>query len=196
MKKWTEIPFKHKALFGAVLTGVLVSTCATHEPKAPADASVESSCDGSCPLPTPAPKAEVQTLSQENWSFILTGSGWVDKDIPIPEIKVAKLNDSMKMAVIFVKEEIGDATYQQYVVATIRAFIDGGGKIDSIKQVKLADRKAVLVQFNRDSEVIWAWIAVADGFGYGMTCGGEISADAGSGPHDFCQTVADSLQIK
>jgi hypothetical protein len=194
MKKWTEIPFKHKALFAMVATGILVSTCATHDAKLPPDASVDPACDTACPLP--APKVEEQTLSQENWSFVLPGSGWTDKNVPVPEIKVAKLNDSMKMAVIFVKEEISDATYQQYVVATIKAFMDGGGRINSIKQVTLHDRKAILVQFDRDGEVIWAWITAADSFGYGLTCGGVIDVDAGSAQHDFCQKVADSLQIK
>lgn len=198
MKSWTMIPFKHKALFAAVVTGILVSTCATHDPKVSTDASVDANCDGSCPLPTvqATPKVEEQTLAQENWSFTLAGSGWTDKEAPVPEIKVAKLNDAMQMAVIFVKEEIGDATYQEYVVSTIRAFIDGGGRINSIKQATLSGRKAVLVQFSKEGEVIWAWITTADGFGYGMTCGGVIDVDAGSAQHDFCQATADSLQIK
>lgn len=194
MKSWTMIPFKHKALFAMVLTGLLVSTCATHETKTPPDASSDGNCDTACPLP--APKVEVQTLSQENWSFQLPGSGWEDKDVPVPEIKVAKLNDTLKLAVIFVKEQIGDATYQQYVVATIKAFMDAGGRINSIKQVQMAGRKTILVQFDRDGEVIWAWITTSDGYGYGLTCGGEIDVDAGAARHDFCQGVADSVQIK
>lgn len=201
MKKWTEISFKHKALFALVASGIVLCTCATHETKTNPDASVQENCDGSCPLATAGaavqvPKVEVQTLAQENWSFVLPGSGWTDKDVPVPEIKVAKLNDAMKMAVLFVKEDIGDATYQQYVVSTIRAFIEGGARINSIKQVKLSERKAILVQFDKEGEVIWAWITVADGFGYGLTCGGDIDVDAGSAQHDFCQGVADSLQIK
>ena len=197
MKKWTQIPFKHKAFFALVVSGLLVSTCATHETKTASDSSVDPNCDVSCPLPeAKAPKVEEQTLAQENWSFKLTGSGWTDKDLPVPEIKVAKLNDGMQMAVLFVKEDIGDATYQEYVVSTIRAFIEGGGRINSIKQVKVSDRKAILVQFDKEGEVIWAWITVADGFGYGLTCGGVINVDAGTAQHDFCQAVADSLQIK
>ena len=194
MKSWTVIPFKHKALFAAVVSGILICTCATHDTKAPVDAAAD--CDSACPLPAPPPKVEEQVLSQENWSFKLAGSGWKDKDLPVPEIKVAKMNDAMQMAVIFVKEDIGDATYQQYVVSTIRAFMDGGAKINSIKQVTLADRKSILVQFSKEGEVIWAWITAANGFGYGLTCGGVINVDAGAAQHDFCQAVADSLQIK
>lgn len=194
MKSWTMIPFKHKALFAALVSGVLICTCAVKDTKVPNDATTD--CDSSCPLPAPPPKVEEQVLSQENWSFKLIGSGWTDKDVPVPEIKVAKLNDAMQMAVIFVKEDIGDATYQQYVVSTIRAFVEGGGKINSIKQVTLADRKAILVQFSKEGEVVWAWITAANGFGYGLTCGGVIDADAGSAQHDFCQALADSLQIK
>jgi hypothetical protein len=193
MKKWTEIPFKHKVLFAAVATGILVSTCSTYDSKVPVDAS----CDSSCALPNvPPPKVEEQSLSQENWSFKLTGSGWVDTDIATPEAKVAKINDSTKMVVIFVKKEIGDITYPECVVSTIRAFIDDGDRIDSITQVTLSGQKAILAQFDKDGKVIWSWITVADGFGYSLTCGGEIDVDAGSGQHDFCQTVADSLQIK
>ena len=199
MKSWTMIPGKHKLLFALVASGILLATCATHDTKTDPDASVDPACDSACPLPggTPEqPKAEIQTISQENWSFNLPGSGWVAKETPIPEIKVAMSNDAQEMMVLFVKEDIGDATFQEYVVGTIRAFIEGGARINSIKQVKLGELKSIQVQFDKSGEVVWAWITAANGWGYGLTCGGVINVDAGTAQHDLCQSVADSLQIK
>jgi hypothetical protein len=195
MKSWTMIPFRHKALFAAVLTGTLLATCATHDTKVTTEASTES-CDSSCPLPAGQPKVEEQTISQDDWSFKLPGSDWTAKEPPIEAIKVAMSNDKSEMMVLFVKEEIGDATYAQYVIGTVRAFAEGGATVNSIKQVKINDRKFVLIQLSKEGEVIWAWVTSANGWGYGLTCGGVINVDAGTAQHDLCQSVADSLQIK
>jgi hypothetical protein len=196
MKKWTEISFKSKLLFATVVSAIMISTCATHEPKQVASDASAPECDSSCPLPAPQPKVVEQTIAQENWSFKLTGSDWKAREVPLDSIKTAMANDSSEMMVLFVKEEIGDATYAQYVISTIRAFAEGGAMVNSIKQVKLNDRKFILAQLSKDGEVIWAWITTVDGWGYGLTCGGVINVDAGAEQHDMCQAVADSLQIK
>lgn len=195
MKSWTMIPFKHKALFALVASGILLATCATHDTKV-APGNTKEDCDASCPLPSAQPKAEVQTIAQENWSFDLPGSGWTAKEPPIDAIKAAMSNDKSEMMVLFVKEDTDGATYAQYVIGTIRAFAEGGATINSIKQVKLHDRKFIEAQISKQDEVIWAWITTDGNWGYGLTCGGVIDVDAGSAQHDMCQAVADSLQIK
>lgn len=163
MKSWTMIPFKHKALFALVASGILLATCATHDTKVAPEASKEP-CDSSCPLPVVQPKVEEQTIAQDNWSFKLAGSDWTAKEPPIEAIKVAMSNDKSEMMVLFVKEDIGDSTYAQYVIGTIRAFAEGGATVNSMKQVKINDRRFVVVQLSKDSEVIWAWITSTDGW--------------------------------
>lgn len=194
MKSFTEISGKSKLLFVAVLGSVFVATCATDAPKTPV-VGEQVACDGSCPLPGGTVKVEEQVMAQENWSFTLPDSGWIAKEPPIPEIKVAMSNDNQEMMIFFVKDEAHD-TFPEYVVGTIRAFAEGGALVNSIKQVKIGQDKFILAQLSEDGEVIWAWITAKDGYGYVLTCGGVINVGAGASQHDLCQSVANSLQIK
>lgn len=195
MKSWTMIPFKHKALFALVVTGIALATCTARDTKV-TPVETKEACDASCPLPNTHPKVEVQTVAQENWSFNLPGSGWTNKEPPVEAIKVAMSNDNTETMVLFVKEDIEDATFAQYVIGTIRAFAEGGATVNSIKQIKLNNRKFIEVQISKQDEVIWVWITTDGSWGYNLTCGGVIDVDAGSAQHDMCQGVADSLQIK
>lgn len=196
MKSWTMITGKNKLLFATVLAGVFLATCATHDTAVPSDATVD--CDSSCPLPgsAPAPKVETQTITQENWSFVLTGTGWKNRETPVEGIKVAMANDVEEMMVLFVKEDIGTDSYPEYVFGTVKAFAEGGALVHEIKQVTINDRKLVQIELTKDGEVIWAWVTATGGWGYGLTCGGVINVDAGKAQYDLCQSVAASLQIK
>jgi hypothetical protein len=96
----------------------------------------------------------------------------------------------------FVVKEATNNTYPEYVVSTIRGFAEADVTIDAIKQVTISGQRFTLAQLNHDDEVVWAWITVKDGSGYGFTCGCEINVDAGAVQRDLCQAMADTFVIK
>lgn len=157
-----------------------------------------AACDAACPLPEatpPPPPIHTENVGQENWSFTLIGDGWAPRDLETDEIKVAMENHNIMCMVFVVKEQTTDS-FGAYVISTIRSFSESGATIDAVKVVMVNGQKFVLTQVDHQDEVVWAWVTVKDGFGYGFTCGCDINPDAGAAQHDVCQHMVDTFVIK
>lgn len=153
-------------------------------------------CDTSCPFPKPVPPPiHKETFSQENWSVTLIGDGWSPRPQVADEIKLAMQNRDQTCLVFVVKEKTDDS-YGAYVVSTIRGFVESGGLIDSVEMVMVNGERWCLTQVDHSDEVIWLWVLVKDGFGYGFTCGCELNPDAGASQYRLCQSMMDTFQLK
>lgn len=173
----------------------LFLVCAPRDVTAPV-AGQPVECDSACPLPgTAGPPIHTENMAQENWSFTLIGNGWSPRELPTSEIKLALENRNVACMVFVVKEQTNDS-FGAYVVSTIRGFAESGTTVDSVKVVDLNKQKFVLAQVNHDDEVVWLWVTVKNGFGYGFTCGCDINPRAGAAQRDLCQYMADTFVIE
>ena len=165
---------------------------------APTTSTTEpDNCGSACPLPEqPAPPPiHTENVGQENWSFTLLGNGWSPRALDTNEIKLALENHGAMCMIFVVKEETTDS-FGAYVLGTIRGFSEGGATIDAVKMVMINGQKFVLTQVDHRDEVIWVWVTVKDGFGYGFTCGCDINPDAGALQRDLCLNMASTFVIK
>lgn len=152
------------------------------------------SCDGGpCALPEAAPVRDV--LAQDNWKFSVSGEGWISMKPPIPQIRLASRNPAKNCMLLLIKEPTSQ-TFQEYVIENVRNLAAAGNEVRSIKQVVINGNKFVDVQLTDNRSTIWLWITVKDGYGYGFSCGGPNVSDAGTPSSDFCQDVANTLEIK
>lgn len=181
---------------------VLCSPCVQSRTAIPAHELHD--CDaGSCALHDAALAGEAaagtaesrEVFGEESWQFTVPGLGWEKASPKNPDIKLVVTNQKEECLVLVIKEQTNDS-FGQYIIGSIRAFADSGYRISAIKQVKLNNVPFVEVQINGDGTTVWAWIAVKDGFGYGLSCGGDINPDAGSTLHDLCQDIANTFEVK
>jgi hypothetical protein len=156
-----------------------------------------ASCGDNCNIPDAVHMnpIHIEEVRDENWQFDLHGDGWKHQDPTLPEIKVALVNSQKDYIVFMVKEETEEA-FISYVVNNIRGFAMGGAFAKSIKQLTINGNKFVRIQFDKSGEIIWMWATVKNKFGYSFACGYRANADAGNEQLDFCNEMAESLQIK
>ena len=169
----------------------LIVLAACHQPHITKD----SGCDDERCALLASPEVR-DILAQENWQFSVPGEGWVAMDPPAPETKVVTRNESKNCLIIFLKEG-GQAKYADYVVGSIRGFVENGSTIVEIDQVEIHGNKYGKVHLVKASLNIWAWLTTKDGFGYGFTCGGEVDPTTKDNSlADLCQNVANTVEIK
>lgn len=177
---------------------ILVVICAPcTEAELPA-AKETDSCDASiCALPSTNELLDDKNtvLSQDNWQFSVPGDGWELMSPPLPEIKIARENEKKGCLLFFLKEETV-SSYGEYVIGTIRAFTEDGNTVVSAKQVVINSNKFIAVEVRNSVTTAWLWIMVKNGFGYGLSCGGNNSADFNGRLYNLCQSIADSVEIK
>lgn len=177
-----------------VMLALFVVCSPNDVPQSVEDQPVE--CDSACPLPSPPPPPiHAENVKRENWSITLIGESWSSRDIDSDQIKLSMENHDVMCLVFVVKESTTDS-FGAYVISTIRGFSDTGSTIDSVKIVQVNNQKFVLTQLNKDDEVVWVWMTVKNGFGYGFTCGCEINPDGGTAQRDLCQHMADTFVIQ
>lgn len=157
-------------------------------------------CDSACPLPGQPPVINVPpvvitSVSRDNWSFDLVDDGWVPDEPSNPETKVIFFNESEGYMVLLIKEKT-DLSLGAYVIESIEGFSIGGGRIHTIKQVKLNQQKFVLLEGSVHDDGFLSWNTTKDGFGYSFCCFYSSDVDAGTKKQDMCQTIAESLQIE
>ena len=144
----------------------------------------------------PQSQTEVKTpVSQDNWKFSLIGDGWETIELPSLGIKNVNKNELKNCSLMFIKEPTTD-TYSEYVIASIRTFSAQYSHINEVDQVIINDNNFVKVAINNDSTIVWTWISMKNGFGYGFICGGDVDIDAGNSVHDLCQEIAKTIEIK
>lgn len=183
-------------LMGVGIVGPCISDATVHQ-----ESSSATECDASCPLPKPAgaPAPVTEVITADNWQFTLPSNDWRGRNIESPndEIKVIRLSpEPNSVMALFIKEPLDTETLADYAVESIKDFDQLGYQLNSVKQFPLNDNRFVLTQMNKNDRVIWNWLTVKDGFGYVFACGGDINADAGTGQHDLCFAVAQTVQIK
>ena len=154
-------------------------------------------CDGSCPLHPDVITIPLQTMiSQENWTLTLVGDGWEEDEPSIPVMKLSQRNLAKECMVVLIKEPT-DLTFEQYVVESLRGFMEGGARIRGVKQVTLNNQKFILMESNLlDGDALMSWNGIKDGFGYSLSCFWHPSAAAGVNQYELCKEVANSLEIK
>lgn len=188
---------KHIAVL-LLVAAVLVLILAPNRQDNPAVDGEKAACsDASCPLPVTltVDPVVITEVGQENWQFDLPGEGWEADEPPAPDIKAIERNSAQECMVFMVKEPTEDS-FGAYVITTIRSFTSDKGRVSAIKQVVINDNDFVAIQIVDGGEVVWLWLAVKNGFGYGLACGCDINVDAGSAQHDLCAEIAESLEIK
>lgn len=186
-----------------VVSVVLLLILAPHQaPNTPPSDNV--ACDASCPLHPDVINIPQQTMiTQENWTVTLVGDDWELNEPSIPEIKLSAFSAETNTLVLLIKEPT-ELTLPGYAISTIRVFLSDGATLQSAKQVLIGGQKFILVNMTRSFEIVWAWITVKDGIGYGLTCGSDLSElDAGSNigqavvsQQKICTDVAESLDIQ
>jgi hypothetical protein len=139
--------------------------------------------------------------SGDGWQLSLPGDGWV-KSEPTPEaapVVMLMATNEHKQTLVYLIKEPTDDTYSQYVMGALRATVSRHVPILAVKSIKIHGQTFAEVRAGQGN--IWFYIAVKDGFGYVLTCGGarpKAPTDAG---HDntlelMCHDLAGSLQIK
>lgn len=183
--------------FVALLTTILVvclPICSQplDTPIVDSGAADGGNCDAnSCSVP-PANNKE---FSDENWSFTVPGDTWTLTPPPSPELKVMAINQDLGCLLLFLKEPT-TSDYASYAVDAIRSFAQDDVVINSVHQVMINSIKFVKVQVSTEDTVVWTWLTVKNGFGYGLSCGGDFNPEGGDTLHDLCQGVADTLEIQ
>jgi len=148
-----------------------------------------------CELPQTTVNATQYVISQENWQFSLSGNDWITTNSSDSPIKTISKNETQKCSVVFIKEPTTN-TYSQYVLVSIRALAAQYNHVNEVDQVVINGNKFVEVIITDNKTIIWSWISVKSGSGYGFICGGDTDVDAGNSVHDLCQEIANSIEIK
>jgi len=178
----------------------LVLVCTPQRSDNPSVVGERAACsDASCPLPNVIEVAPivVTEVSQENWRLDLPGEGWEVAEPSRPEQKMVQLNRDQGCMVLLIKEPIGQMSFGQYVIESIKGFSEGGAHVTALKQVTIDQKNYVLLESSLfDTDVLMAWHTIKDEFGYSLSCFYHNDVDAGSSQHDLCVEIAESLQIK
>jgi hypothetical protein len=143
-------------------------------------------------------KGEIQdTIHEEDWQFILTGTGWTPIKAPGDIVKVVFLNSEFNTVVFFAKE----ATTQdpaQYTINALRTFHYAGTVVDATYQTTINDNEFVLVSAHNADRNFWTWINVHKGAGYVFSCAVDFydTPDGGVPPFSRCNQVAATLKFQ
>jgi hypothetical protein len=183
-----------KKLFAFLLLAAGLVSCSScvKKDQPPVDASV--------PAPTPsvdaaAPAPVTATFSVDNLSITMPGPGWVPQVLDPHMFKVGGamplLNEALQNASILAKEETV-ASYDEYIIANVRAVKTAGANVHSTKQVVVNGHKFVLIESSRDNLHVWTWVTLEKGFGYNFSCGGPVGK---TNQQDLCLGISNTLKI-
>jgi hypothetical protein len=173
------------------------SSCVTHNQTGSSPPSVDNqiTCnEAGCPIKLPEAGSVNDVISEDNWQFTLSGSGWTPVKSPDDTIKVIFTNKDNGTIVFFVKDPTQE-TSAEYIINALRSFKAADTSILSAKQVIINGTNFVMVTAQGESRKIWTWISVQKGFGYVFTCAVD-NRDAGAADVLRCQDIVDTLQIK
>lgn len=179
-----------KLLLSSLLALGLIScsSCAKKDQIVPSPAP---GCTGSsCPLP-PAPPSTDQVFSGKDWELTVP-AGWEKKPNDDVNVKVFVANQSKMNLVIFI-EEAFPGTPEQYAIMALRGLRSAGARLVSAKQVEVNGEKLVLLESEKDGVRLWLWLAVKNGNGFALSCGGRSTDDWN---RDICVTISNSLKLK
>lgn len=171
-----------------VLGLISCSSCAKKDQIVP---SPVPSCSGSsCPLPPP-PVSKDHVFTGDHWELTVP-VGWEPRSNANPSVKVDVTNIDKVNLIIFI-EEAYTGTYDQYVIMALRGLKSAEAKLISAKQVEVNGEKFVLLESEKSGVTLWLWLAVKNGNGFALSCGG-LSKDNWN--RDICTTVFNSLKLK
>lgn len=180
-----------RILLAATLLAVGAVSCTSCAGKTPTPSGPDAAPSASVtPIPpTPVPVNTDITVKQDNWEFVLPTSAW-DQAVTCSQTgcPVAYMSKDKKAIVVFVSEKT-NATYDQFVLMSLRGIKDAGANIASAKQIDLNGHKFVLVESSKNGVKVWMWVTLINGTGYGLSCGGPADN------HDLCFGVANTLKI-
>lgn len=175
-------------LLSAVISAIYgFSSCLQSKVEQDAGSEVDASA--------PPPRLEGwKKMSKENWEVYLPPGEWADSEDISPTLGFATLNLEKSCVVILGKDET-DASYSDFVVGTLKFFVDKGARFHYVRHVTINNQKFITCEFDKTGEIVWMWLTTKDGFAYGLTCGGD-DMDAGDNIRQFCQSIAPTIKIK
>ena len=174
-------------LMVVVVLGVLFSSCLRSKTTTQVD-NLEP--DASAPPPN---LEGWKRIAKENWEVSLPAGEWAESADIDSELGFAMLNVEKGCVVIFGRDQT-DASYSDFVVGTLKVFVDRGAKVHYVHHVTLNNQKFVTCEFDRNGEIVWMWLTTKNGVAYGLTCGGD-DMDAGANIRQFCQSIAETVRI-
>ncbi len=197
-----------KIFFAAILTGVVVISCATQNsqavPVAPKSAAATPPPATSLvvqrvvPPPVASSAAAVATpipsvISDENWSFTLPDTGWIPMPNAPANITRALANGSKHNIILFIKEAF-PGSFLQYALLAVQDLKDVGGHLVSAKNVEINGHHAILLEATSSTSNtrVWNWISFDKGFGYSLSCAGSATDDS---QRELCASIANTLKI-
>ena len=130
-------------------------------------------------------------LDKDEWRIVLSGKDWKLTKPDNQQIVLMAIDNERKQMVLLIKEPT-TATFEEYVVGTVKSMNMVGASLVSAGMDALNNEPFFLVATT--TPTMQAWITVKNGFGYVLSCGGE--------PEDTeqftqrCQEIANTFQIK
>ena len=169
------------------LAVILVLVCQPHQ--FGGDSTIGQTCsDASCPFPRKDAQAQTETVAQENWSFVLTGS-WEDHEPSVPTIKTVRYNPDNGCGILLIKEESGPLTLGEYANESLLGFKQNSVDFHIVKLTELNKQPFIYLEGSLRTDTLKSWNSTKDGFGYSFNCFCHS-------PKDVCQEVANTLEIK
>lgn len=159
------------------------------------------------PLPSPnpsvnptSPPVEEVDASDSRRPFTINYSK-LEVSLPNSDWRMARpdtsgyvyLNSDLMNVVVLTREKTTESS-DQYILTTLRSIKDAGNLIVSTKQVVIRGRNYSLIEsrIEQDAVVIFLLVAVDDGLGYSIGCGGPMKADQ----QNTCATILGTAFIK
>lgn len=170
------------------VAAILVLVCQPHQF---GGSAISQTCsDASCPFPRKDAQAQSETVSQENWSFVLNGS-WEDRHPENEVFKAFRYNPDAGCAVILIKEVADIFSTISYSMETLTAFSDKSITVYTVQfPVSLGNDHAFYIQGSMpNKDVMKSWNLIKNGFGYSFNCFCHSE-------NDVCQGIANTLEIK
>lgn len=130
-----------------------------------ADQSVNDSVDSSVDA------AVSKVISGSSWEFTIP-TGWESKKSSDKTVAALLFNEVNQELVMLLHEPY-NGPVEGYVIEAIRGMKDVGAKLISSKQTEINGTKYTLLESKKNSNYVWAWVTVKDGYGYVFTCGGD-----------------------
>jgi hypothetical protein len=185
---------KKIALVAAILSMV---ACSNHQStsQTDADAGAPVCTEASCPLHHQVKDDRVNdTIQEDNWKFVLPGSGWTPVSSPDDTVRVVFFNKDLNMMTFFVKEAT-QQTFPEYIINTLRTFADVGMTISSTKQITINGLTFVVVAAADHDRTVWTWVNVSKKNGYIFSCA-VADIENSDGNFNSCQQIANTIQIQ
>lgn len=180
-----------KKLFAFLLVAAGLVSCSScvKKDQSVVDASVPTSPVDAAPPPAPS------KFNVDNLEITMPNPGWAPVYMDPHTFKVTGMmplkNETLQNACILAKEE-SPATYDEYIIANVRAVKDAGANVRSTKQVEENGHKFVLIESAKDNLHVWTWVTLEKGFGYNFSCGGPVVK---IDQQALCSEIANTLKI-